>query len=258
MTFNLKSYNRKTGKIPVSGSPSYTCPDACPLKANGCYAKYGPISWQWAKLNDGRNKGITWKAFLQEIRNLPEGTFWRHNQYGDLAGKDDRIDLVALIELVAANKGRCGFSYSHYDVLNGPNAIWNRDAIEYANKNGFTINLSANNLEHAVELQRLGIAPVASLVPEDSADTVRTKDMLMVVCPALTRDDMTCAKCQLCSRQRRAIVGFKAHGMGKKYGEKLAVAGSPKKDWGKFFRDKINPTGNNGFDGTGFVDQTGI
>ena len=245
MTFKVKSDNRKTGKIPVSGSPSYTCPDACPLKAHGCYAKYGPISWQWNKLNDGRNKGISWASFLQEIRNLPEGTFWRHNQYGDLAGKDDRIDLVALIELVAANKGRCGFSYTHYPVLSGPNAEWNRSAIKYANDNGFTINLSANNLVEAVQLQKLKIAPVCSLIPENSEDTVRTKDMLMVVCPALSRDEMTCAKCQLCSRQRRAIVGFKSHGMGAKYGEKLASDSTvidhvlPKSKGGKNSPDNI-------------------
>jgi len=284
MTFLLKSYNRKTGKIPVSGSPGSTCPDSCPLKAHGCYAKYGPISWKWAELNDGRNKGISWKAFLQEIRNLPDGTFWRHNQYGDLAHRDGKINLVMLIELVAANKGRCGYTYSHHEVLTGPNAAWNRLAIRYANNNGFTINLSANNLVEAVQLQKLGIAPVVSIIPKDSPNVIRTKEMTMVVCPALSREDMTCEKCQLCSRQhhQRAIVGFKSHGIGAKYGEALANASMvidhilPKSKGGKnspenirlvdrtvneqkkFFRDKINPPGNNGFDGIGFVDQTGI
>jgi hypothetical protein len=34
----------------------------------------------------------------------------------------------------------------------------------------------------------------------------------VVICPATQRDDVSCASCQLCQRQRTAIVGFPAHG----------------------------------------------
>ena len=39
VNLTLKSRNQKVGPVPVSTSGKHTCPDACPLKANGsCYA----------------------------------------------------------------------------------------------------------------------------------------------------------------------------------------------------------------------------
>jgi polyferredoxin len=35
----------------------------------------------------------------------------------------------------------------------------------------------------------------------------------IIVCPAQTREDITCATCGLCARaDRRVIIGFRAHG----------------------------------------------
>jgi hypothetical protein len=47
-----KSRNAKTGPILVTTSPSSTCPDACPLKADrSCYAKSGPLDQIWRGLD---------------------------------------------------------------------------------------------------------------------------------------------------------------------------------------------------------------
>jgi len=44
----------------------------------------------------------------------------------------------------------------------------------------------------------------------------------VVVCPATIRDDVSCASCQLCQRQRDFIIGFPAHGTSKKKASAIA------------------------------------
>ena len=225
------SKNKKTGPIPVSTSGKQTCPDSCVLKGNGCYAEGGPINIHWQKVSGGE-RGISWNEFLNSIRKLRKGTLWRHNQAGDLQGANELINFDRLKELVEANKGRRGFTYTHYPVLWQdvdseiyPNPIdqaaiaqGNRIRIKYANENGFTINLSANGPKHAEELKALGIAPVVSVVNED----FQTNDKI-VVCPAVTRDDANCFNCQLCQRQHSKIIGFPVHGVRKRTAKQTII-----------------------------------
>lgn len=211
MKFRLTqvSSNRKTGPIPVSTSDRETCPDACPLKNNGCYAEGGPLGVIWRN-----NLNLRWDQFCQEVKALPEGQLWRHNQAGDLPGHADEIDWRMLAKLVIANRGKRGFTYTHKPVLSGLWSRNNRESIAAANALGFTINLSADNLEEADALADLGIGPVVMLLPQDATkNTATPAGRKVVICPALTHDDVTCATCQLCSRaSRHAIVGFPAHG----------------------------------------------
>lgn len=205
----LKSANAKTGPIPVSTTSSDTCPDACPLKGNGCYAGQGHLAIHWAKVSDG-SRGEFLEAFLDQIKSLPEGTFWRHNQAGDLPGKGDSIDKDALNRLVDANRGKRGFTYTHK-----PPTGATRVAIKQANRGGFTINLSANTLAHADELIEEKVGPVVTLLPSNTnGKTVLTPNgNLVVVCPATRVDGMNCDKCRLCAKADRSfIIGFPAHG----------------------------------------------
>lgn len=208
----LKSSNVKTGPIPVSTTSSASCPTACAFKGNGCYAESGPLALHWKAVTEG-NRGTDWATFCDTIATLPDGQLWRHNQAGDLAGNGYTIDQGKLMALVTANRGKRGFTYTHYS----PSHPLNAASIEHANKNGFTINLSANNLEHADELASLEIGPVVVVLPIDQEEnTVTPSGRKVVVCPATVRDDVSCATCQLCQRQRSTIVGFPAHGTGKK------------------------------------------
>ena len=95
---------------------------------------------------------------------MEDGTFWRHNQAGDLAGSGDWIDGRKLKQLTAANKGKKGFTYTHKHKIKQ-----NHAKIKEANENGFTVNLSADSLDHADELKALGIGPVVVIVPADEA-----------------------------------------------------------------------------------------
>lgn len=79
----LRSSNVKTGPIPVSTTSRNSCPGACPLRGNGCYADGGPLGMYWRKVSDGR-AGSTLGDFTCAI--------------------------------VQANRGKRGFTYTHHDM----------------------------------------------------------------------------------------------------------------------------------------------
>lgn len=206
----LASKNRKTGPIPVSSTSAFTCPPTCSWYGGGCYAELGLHSrLHWNKVPE---QGLTWKAFCEAVRGLPEGQVWRHNEAGDLPGEGVDLDEKALEALVPANRGRRGFTFTHKPLIDRDHA----NAILEANRQGFTINLSADTLKDADRLADLEIGPVAVVLPRDYPDKGgRTpRGRRVVVCPAETHAT-TCARCKLCSRaQRPSIVGFRAHGPG--------------------------------------------
>jgi len=216
-----KSKNVKVGKMAVTTSTATTCPTSCPFKSNGCYADSGPLKLHWDKVTR-EERGDDWSTFISKIKDLPTGSKWRHNQAGDLPGDMEKLDDKKCIELAKANKGKRGFTYTHYDVLdNFQNAI----TVNIMNHLGFTVNVSANNLEHADKLCDLDIAPVATVLPIDqTTNTVTPKGRKVVVCPATYKDDVSCASCMLCEKwDRNVVVGFPAHGTSKKKASAIAA-----------------------------------
>ena len=214
-----KSANAKTGPIPVSTTTAQSCPTVCPFNnsnAGGCYAASGPLALHWRAITDNK-RGTEWPEFCDSIAALPAGQLWRHNQAGDLPGNGQTIDGALLGDLVRANMGKRGFTYTHYDALQGDNAQY----IRGCNDHGFTVNLSANNATHADQLAALNIAPIVVVLPADQTENTATPDgRKIVVCPAAIRDGISCATCQLCARvDRSVIIGFPAHGTGKKRAE---------------------------------------
>lgn len=178
----------------------------------------------WAKVTRGE-RGMAWLDFLAAIQNLPDNQLWRHNAAGDLPGANNTIDPFGLADVVRANTGKRGFTYTHKPMTSG-----NRTAIANANRDGFTVNLSADTVGQADALSDLGIAPVVVVLGSDvdgaSTKTVKTPaGRTVVVCPATYRDDVTCANCGLCAvRKRQTIVGFPAHGASKARASAIARA----------------------------------
>jgi ferredoxin len=218
IAFTRISANRKTGPIPVTMSEPSTCPDACPLKAAGCYAENGPQGRVWKRFARGRG-GLDWDTFLSEIRKLPKHQLWRHNVAGDLAGPNSFLDAAALSALVQANKGRRGFTYTHKPI-EGQAAY----VIARANHDGFTVNLSADTLTEADELAELGIAPVVVILPSEQTTATKTPaGRHVAICPAVLADDVTCASCGVCAiADRKSIIGFPSHGSGKRKASAIA------------------------------------
>ena len=223
MTYQIhltpKSNNRKVGKIPVSTTSADTCPDDCPFKGNGCYAYGYPLKGHWDKVTD-RQRGDTFQVFLGKVSAMPDGQLWRHNQAGDLPGSNGKLDADACVDLCLANAGKRGWTYTHYNVLDND---YNANVVKHMVMNGFVVNLSGNSLDHADKLADLDIAPVTTVLPSDQmTNTVTPAGRKVVVCPAVTRDDVSCEDCQLCARLRDVIVGFPAHGNGKKKADAVA------------------------------------
>jgi hypothetical protein len=222
-----RSGNKKLGGIPASMSERGTCPPSCGLYQAGCYAGYGKLGAHWRQVGE---RGLRWEGFLAKVRALPEGQLWRHNISGDLQPLRHEplcIDPGSLRELVGANHGRRGFSFSHFPCsLGSPHWNHNASQIRMANTSGFTINVSVDTVQQADSIIEQSAylsvegrpLPVAVLLPHD-APIIRLKTPRgrhITVCPAET-SGLTCADCELCAKADRAVViGFRAHGQAKR------------------------------------------
>jgi hypothetical protein len=203
----MASGNTKTGPIPVSTSPRSTCPDACALKGSGCYAEHGPLAWHWKRISA---RPDDWRAFLQDVRRIPARSLWRFAQAGDLPGAGDVLDVERLDDLVRAQRGRRGFTYTHKPLDDQAE----RAAVTRAQASGFTINLSADTPAHADRLLARRLGPVVVLLPEGARGVSYTPGgAKIVVCPAYKSERVNCQSCELCALPvRKYVIGFPVHG----------------------------------------------
>lgn len=201
------SANVKTGPIPVSTTEEKSCPTTCPLMGTNCYARLGPLGMHWRKVKEGK-RGTNWDSFCERVKRFPKGQLWRHNQAGDLPGHKNRLNRTKCLQLANANKDRRGFTYTHYRPTK-----YNLPILARMNQEGFTVNLSADNLTQADAYAKLGL-PTVVILPMDSVAPIRTPEgRTVVICPAQTQDNVSCSTCQLCQvSKRKSIVGFLAHG----------------------------------------------
>jgi len=195
----------------------------------------------WQKLSKANLSGdytgipsaMSWDDYCEAVKNLPNNQIWRNSAAGDLPGENEKIDAKLLNKLVEANKGKRGFGYSHKNVLgNSKIAAANRKAIASANFGGFTINLSANNLNDADEKMALNIAPVVCILPKGTTNkfTITPAGNTIFTCPATMpgNDDkkVNCSTCGLCAKSRQdrknIIIGFPAHGTAINKADKVA------------------------------------
>lgn len=222
------SRNRKLGPIAASTSSRDTCPTSCPLKGKGgCYAEYGPMSLHWSKVDRGEAGG-DFDHFLKEVQKMPRHQMWRYAQAGDLPGAGDTIDRDQTIALAKANRGRPVIAFTHK-----PPTTENLLILREARDLGFSVNLSANNLDHADELLQHGLNVVVVLPeeytrrPGESQSDFKSRlntlpkytknGARIAVCPA-TYTETNCSRCGACAatKPRGAVIGFPAHGTKKK------------------------------------------
>lgn len=212
------SGNKKTGPIAVTTTSKDSCPTDCIFKGNGCYAENGPLNIHWNKVSK-RERGTDFTGFINIIKGLPGGVLWRHNQAGDLAHDDGIIDVNNLLAIIKANKNKRGFTYTHH------NPLINKDILTKANEEGFTVNISGNNVTHAVGLFKSIKLPTVTVLPMDAPSVQVVDNTKIVACPAEKSDKVNCANCGLCAiAERDYIIGFRAHGTGKKKANKIATA----------------------------------
>jgi hypothetical protein len=203
--FVAVSANRKTGPIPVTYSERDTCPPSCPHYRADCYAEDYYTRMTWDKVPA---RGGSLADLCALIAALPAGSLWRHNVAGDLPGSGEDLDPAALGDIVRANTGRRGFTYTHKKTADA--LYWAGQATSW----GFTVNLSADDAGEADALADVSDCPITCIVPIDTPPKTYTRDgRTIIVCPAQVRDDITCQSCGLCAIADRAvIIGFRAHG----------------------------------------------
>lgn len=212
------SGNAKTGPIPVSTTSSDSCPVSCPLRGSGCYGEAGPIKIHWLAVDRGE-RGVGLEEFCRSLKRLPRRQLWRYAQVGDLPGDGQRIDRDAALAIAQAAAHTNGFGYTHYD----PRDEHNASVVRELNEHGLTINLSADNLDEVDEFVATGVGPVVTVLPADVTKPLRTPaGNFVAMCPASVRDDVTCSTCGICANsQRRAVIGFPAHGVRKQAVERV-------------------------------------
>lgn len=198
------SWNRKTGRIPVSISPKSTCPESCKLKGHGCYAEFGPLAWRWDKVN------LSFEEVIARIYALPAEKLWRHNQAGDLPGTEDVLDEEDCLRLCLANQGKRGWTYTHYPLE------LNLYLIQKMNAENFVVNASCDTLSQVD--QYAGLVPLVVLLPSMVKEPVvfTPEGREVDVCPSYLNPLFTCVECQWCVKPDHRPIGFPAHGIRKR------------------------------------------
>lgn len=213
---SMVSANRKTGPIAVTTSGRQTCPTTCGLYGK-CYATMTQLHYFWNNVTFGL-AGTDWDTHIENLKKIPPHRPVRVNQAGDLPGDNVTIDHAKLQQMTEAlgfnaRRKAPAWTYTH-KPMNDANKI----AVVAANKGGFTVNLSADNMAMADDLYDTKAGPVVVIVKLGTPNTSTTpKGRKVVKCPAQYRDGVTCETCLLCAKGNRSvIVGFEAHAKNKK------------------------------------------
>jgi hypothetical protein len=167
----------------------------------------------WEKVSQGL-RGTDWHGFVTQVSKFKPGQLWRHNQAGDLPSNNGKtIDWAKLDDLIQANQGKRGFTYTHYSWEG-----FNGSLIKQSNAQGFTINTSTESLDDALASFKAGFPTTVILNPGEhqGKKTFEHLGVKVAICPAQVSEDVTCSTCALCQKpDRRVIVGFLAHGASK-------------------------------------------
>lgn len=217
-----KACGRPVPCVAVINASRDTCPLSCPNRGE-CYAEGSHNASNWTKIGTGE-RGTDWISMLEFIAGLPSGSLLRYGVQGDLPGDNDRLDHDKCMQLAHAivDAGVDAWLYTHYPVLNSPNATHNANTIRAMRALGVAVNCSANSPEHAQQILETGVAPVAVVLPPEAPRITRLRGGATVkACPAQVGDKMgvsvDCAQCRLCLKtQRTSVVGLYAHGRGAK------------------------------------------
>lgn len=198
------SSNTKTGPIATSYRPQTTCPSTCPFLGKGCYGdgRLFALARKYARdLARSEALAILRKAKVRLLRD---------RVVGDVVDGDGRIDWNYLTEIstLARMAGLRVFGYTH---------AWRRftepDARRLADM-GYVMNASCETIGDVRQAISLGMPAV--ITNDDIAEGLVIDGRRVITCPAQTRDDVTCATCQLCAKPDvPVVIRFLVHGPSK-------------------------------------------
>lgn len=200
-----RTTNRKTGPMAATYRTADTCPATCPLRGAGCYAR-GRLFGHPARL--GRESDGEYTEVRALARNLRLGAMVRANVSGDMldeAGRPDFPYAAALSHVATERPDVAVYGYTH---------AWRSLTPDITP--GVTLNASCETPEEITTAAAAGWPTVTTAT--DAADPIIGSTIAgrrVIVCPAQTRDGVTCSTCRLCARPaRRSTVAFIVHGSG--------------------------------------------
>lgn len=208
--------NRKLGPgAYVVSLSSDTCPNDCPLKDGGCYAKQGRLRIHWDRLDrgessegHGRWKGRGFESLCATLRkHVPQGALLRIGDVGDPSHHGRvSIQLVRTLGFLR-RRGVRSIVYTHVHPEE------NARAISVASDVGVALNFSHHGplgTRAMLEGQRV------TTVAPDYWDDHPSSSVDMLRCPAETRESVTCQSCGLCAQTRGYAIAFTSHGSQKR------------------------------------------
>lgn len=207
--FTRKSSNLKTGPIPTTMTEKSSCPSSCPLRNNGCYAENFPLALHWGRVAD---TGISAHELADKLATLPTGQLWRHNVAGDLPTlADGTIDMGEMSPILYAVRVRQlkTIVYTHHMLTRS-----NIERLQELRSLSVNVNASCESLNQVNHALDNGINAVM-VVPVGSPKREKIGNTTLIKCPAQYLENVTCASCGLCARDRvgkRVAVTFEAHG----------------------------------------------
>ena len=199
------SQNSKTGRVLTSTLPVSTCPSSCPLKDQGCYAlSGGPVTLHVMRLAQ-KSHGLTSDEIL-----------WAESEEiifraGEIYGVPIRLHVagdVTTDEQALMLSDAAGYWLNH---CGGPIWTYTHSWRDVAPKSWGKISClaSCETISQALQARDRGYRP--SLIIGSAEECPPG----FKICPAQTREGVTCVNCRLCWRGSRPIA-FLAHGARKK------------------------------------------
>jgi hypothetical protein len=174
------------------------------------------LNLHWLKVSSGE-RGTDFPSFLSKLRELPEGSAFRHNQAGDLPHNDGRISETFIRKMIVSVNHLRAYTYTHHSLKVGENL----SLIRKANRAGFTINVSCESEAQVDDAIAHNLPAVMVAKSTESRTTWHTEGgNVVIVCPAQRSDTVTCSDCMLChKRGKKVAIAFLAHGTSKRKAE---------------------------------------
>lgn len=192
-----------------------TCPTSCSLKNSGCYAQFGYIGIQLARMD---NEKSTLEVAREEARALDfsykGGRVPGRNLRLHVSGDSRTIKGTKLINSAVGRwKARGGakvWSYTHcWKTIS--RKLWSN----------VSVLASVETVKEANEAVKFGYAPaiVVNHFNSPKAFKLAGSDIKWIPCPAQTVN-RNCSNCRLCWNDKMLIqnnlgIAFEAHGVGK-------------------------------------------
>lgn len=199
-----KSHNRKTGEVSATYAAQQTCPKACPLRGNGCYAESGNAYYVTKRLNASSASALSIaRTEAKLIGALPGDRPLRVHNVGDCPTDATAQIVSTAMHHYATRSGEPAWTYTHAWRTVGRDSWGDASALA-----------SCETVAEVRQGRARGYA--TALVVNGSVPT----DIRTVQCPAQTHG-VTCADCRLCTQASRLYtngitITFDVHGTGAK------------------------------------------